>query len=348
MMSKEYKPLTLPKLGWDKQSMSPTFGKLIAEPLELGFGITLGNAMRRVLLGAIEGTAVTSVVIKGVNNEFSSLPGVIEDIMQIVLNIKQITIKNKTNTSGKMHLTVSSQKTVTVADIVCDEHLELVNQDHVIAHVSEGGVLDIEFFVESGRGYQVAQWPIGQSLQEDGRIYLDAMFSPVKNVTFLVEKTRVGKEIDFDKLTVEITTNGAISPVESLNYAVSVLRTQLENFLVGAEIPFNDISGQDDTTNLVENSEIEDFGLKGVSLELLMKPIEELEFSARAHNCLINANIRRVIDLVNFTEEEGLKIKNFGRKSLDEVKEILRSLGLSLGMDIKEEVVVKALQKQSK
>jgi DNA-directed RNA polymerase subunit alpha len=347
-MSREYKPLTLPKLGWDKQSMSATFGKLVAEPLEPGFGVTLGNAMRRVLLGAIEGTAVTSVVIQGVNNEFSSIPGVVEDIMQIVLNIKQIIIKNKTNSSGIMKLSVSSPKAVTVADITCDEHLELVNHDHVIAHVSQGGSLEIEFTVESGRGYQVAQWPIGQSLQEDGRIYLDAMFSPVRNVTYHVEKTRVGKDIDFDKMTLEVTTNGAIDAVESLNYAVSVLRTQLENFLVGSEIPFNEISGQESSVNPVENTEIEDFGLKGISLELLMKPIDELEFSARAHNCLINADIRRVIDLVNFTEDEGLKIKNFGRKSLDEVKEILRSLGLRLGMDIKEEVVVKALQKQSK
>lgn len=347
-MSREYKPLTLPKLGWDRQTMSPSFGKLVAEPLEPGFGVTLGNAMRRVLLGAIEGTAVTSVVIKGVNNEFSSIPGVIEDIMQIVLNIKQIVIKNRTNTSGKMRLSVSSPKTVTVADIICDEHLEIVNKDHVLAHTSQGGVLDIEFTVESGRGYQVAQWPIGQSLQEDGRIYLDAMFSPVRNVTCNVDKTRVGKDIDFDKMTLEVTTNGAITPVEALNYAVSVLRTQLENFLVGTEIPFNEISGQESVANPVEVAEIEDFGLKGVSLELLMKPIDELEFSARAHNCLINADIRRVIDLVNFTEDEGLKIKNFGRKSLDEVKEILRSLGLRLGMDIKEEVVVKALQKQSK
>lgn len=347
-MSKEYKPLTLPKLGWDKKTMSATFGQLVAEPLEPGFGMTLGNAMRRILLGAIEGTAVTSVVIQGVNNEFSSIPGVVEDVMQIVLNLKQIVIKNSTNTAGKMRLRIDSAKTVTVGDIECDDHLELVNTDHVIAHVSEGGVLDIEFFVESGRGYVAAQWPLGTSLQEDGKIYLDAMFSPVRNVTFNVDKTRVGKDIDFDKLTLEIATSGAISPVEALNYAVSVLRTQFANFLMADEIPFNDISEQEQETDEVEVAEFEDVGLKGVSLELLVKPIEELELSARAHNCLINADIRRVIDLVNFSEDEGLKIKNFGRKSLDEVKEILRSLGLRLGMDIKEEVVLKALQKQNK
>lgn len=345
-MTKEYKPLTLPKLGWEKKTLTETFGKLTAEPLESGFGMTLGNAMRRVLLGAIEGTAVTSVVIKGTNNEFSALPGVVEDVMQIVLNIKQIVIKNRDNKPGTMKLSVSEEKTVTVADITCDEHLELLNKDHVIAHVSSGGVLDIEFTVESGRGYVAAQWPLGKALQENDRIYLDAMFSPVRNVTFDIDKTRVGKDIDYDKLTLEITTNGAISPIDSLNYSVSVLRTQLENFLVGEEIPFNDISEQESHVDQVDGAEIEDIGLKGVPLELLMKSIDELELSARAHNCLVNARIARVIDLVNFTEDEGLKIKNFGRKSLDEVKETLRSLGLRLGMDIKEEIVLKALQKQ--
>lgn len=347
-MSKEYKPLTLAKIGWDKKTMSSTYGKLVAEPLEPGFGTTLGNSLRRVLLGAIEGSAVTSVVIKGVNNEFSSIPGVVEDVMQLILNIKQIVIKNSTNTAGSMRLSVQAKPVVTVGDIECDAHLQLVNTDHVLAHMSAGGVLDIEFFVESGRAYQPAAWPVGKALQEDGKIYIDSMFSPIRNVTFEVEKTRVGNDIDYDKLTLEISTSGAIEPVESLNYAVSVLRTQLELFLCGEEIPFNEISKPVEPELPVVEVEIEDIGLKGIQLELLMKPIEELELSARAHNCLINANIKRVIDLVNFTEEEGLKIKNFGRKSLDEVKETLRSLGLRFGMNINEEVVVQALQAQGK
>lgn len=348
-MSKSmYKPLTLPTLGWDKKTMNATFGKLVAQPLEPGFGVTLGNALRRALLGSIEGSAITSVIIKGVNHEFSMVPGVVEDVMQILLNIKQIVIKNKDNAPGYMKLVVSgNQKTVvTVADIVADNHLELVNKDHVIANLAIDGSLEIEFFVESGRGYQLAQWPAnGHSV--DGRMYLESMFSPVRNVAIAVEKTRVGKDIDYDKLTVEITTNGAETPVDALNYAVSVLRTQLENFLVDKEIPFNDISSQNDEQISSSQDDVEDVGLQDLPVESLFKSIDELELSARAHNCLANANIGRVIDLVNLSEDDSLRIKNFGRKSLDEVKEVLKSMGLRFGMNIKEESAAKALKRKT-
>ncbi len=343
-----YKPLTLPTLGWDKKTMSSTFGKLVAQPLESGFGVTLGNALRRSLLGSIEGSAVTAVIIKGVNNEFATLPGVVEDAMQLILNIKQLVIKNKENMPASMKLSVSgSQKEiVTGADIVVDSHIEIVNKDHVIAHLANDGQLDIEFFVESGRGYQLAQWPAnGHSV--DGRMYLESMFSPVRNVAIAVEKTRVGKDIDYDKLTVEITTNGAETPVDALNYAVSVLRTQLENFLVDKEIPFNDISSQNDEQISSSQDDVEDVGLQDLPVESLFKSIDELELSARAHNCLANANIGRVIDLVNLSEDDSLRIKNFGRKSLDEVKEVLKSMGLRFGMNIKEESAAKALKRKT-
>jgi len=347
-MSKSvYKPLTLPTLGWDKKTMTSSFAKLVAQPLEPGFGITLGNALRRSMLGSIEGSAVTSVIIKGVNNEFAVIPGVIEDVMQLLLNIKQIVIKNKENTSGTMKLSVSNKDVVTVGDIIADEHLELINKDHVIAHLAKDGHLEIEFAVESGRGYQVAKWPLGTALAEDGRIYLDAMFSPVRNVATIVEKTRVGKDIDYDKLTIEITTNGAETPVDVLNYAVSVLRTQLENFLVDTEIPFNDISATVEETTAAPVEEIEDANLQDVVVENLFKSIDELELSARAHNCLVNANIGRVLDLVNLSEDDSLKIKNFGKKSLDEVKEVLDSMGLHFGMHIKEEAALNALKRKT-
>lgn len=344
-----YKPLTLPTLGWDKKTMSSTFGKLVAQPLESGFGVTLGNALRRVLLGAIEGSAVTAVIIKGVNNEFATIPGVVEDAMQLILNIKQIVIKNKENLPGSMKLSISgSQKeTITVADIVADAHLDLINKDHVIGHLAKDGHLEIEFFVESGRGYQLAQWPVGTALTEDGRMYLDAMFSPVRNVSIYVEKTRVGKDIDYDKLTVEITTSGAETPVDVLNYGVSVLRTQLENFLVDKEIPFNDISSGSEEMSTVHSEEADDTSLQEISIESLFKSIDELELSARAHNCLANANITRVLDLVNLSEDESLRIKNFGKKSLDEVKEVLKSMGLRFGMHIKEEVALKTLKRKT-
>jgi DNA-directed RNA polymerase subunit alpha len=336
MEKMEYKALTIPKLSWTKKTLTDAFGELVAQPLEPGFGTTFGNALRRVLLGAIEGSAVTSVVIKGVNNEFSSVPGVVEDAMQMVLNLKQIVIRNKTGEPGKMRLTVSGQATARVADIKADSHLELVNGEHVIAHVAEGGTLDIEFFVETGRGYQQAQWPVEKALQEDGRIYLDAMFSPVVKVAFDVEKTRVGSNIDYDKLSLKIFTDGSENPVEAAHYAVSVLRTQLQHFLESAEIPFNEISKLPEDDLVVQEVKHQDVSYKGLPVDLLLKSIDELELSVRAHNCLVSAGIKRVIDLVNLSEEESLKIKNFGRKSLKEVEENLKSFGLSFGMNIKE------------
>lgn len=348
MDKKEYKPLTVPTLTWDKKELSDTYGELTAQPLEPGFGITLGNALRRILLGGVEGAAVTSVIIKGVNNEFSSVPGVIEDTMQIILNIKGIIVRTKDGRPGTMRLQVSGEKKATVADIKTDSNLEVINPDHVIAHVSDAGELDIEFFVESGRGYQPAQWPAGQALQEDNRIYVDAMFSPVRKVIFDVQKTRVGEEIDYDKLILRIHTDGSENPVDVLHYAVSVLRTQLEFFLLSSEIPFNEISVQPEENTDKEPVELDELGLKGIPVELLLKPIDELELSVRAHNCLINAGVKRILDLVNLSEDEGLKIKNFGRKSLNEVKDSMKAFGLVFGMNIKESDVKKVLKERDK
>ncbi|MDR3647368.1 MAG: DNA-directed RNA polymerase subunit alpha [Candidatus Babeliales bacterium] len=343
----EYKPLTIPQIKWNHKTLTNTFGELVAQPLEAGFGITLGNALRRILLGAVEGSAVTSVIIKGVNNEFSNLPNVVEDVMQILLNIKEIIIRNKDGKPGKMHLRITSEGTAKTSDIQADDHLELMNPDHIIAHISEGGELDIEFFVESSRGYMAAQWPIGKALQEDNRIYLDAMFSPVVQVNFEVEKTRVGKDIDYDKLILNIHTDGSETPADVLNYCVSVLRTQLEHFLVSAEIPFNEIS----TVIEVKKEEVTDegaeLGFSGVPVDLLLKPIEELELSARAHNCLIGAGKKRILDLVNLSEDESLKIKNFGRKSLREVKESMKAFGLTFGMNIKEADIKKVMKNKN-
>ncbi|KIX85310.1 DNA-directed RNA polymerase subunit alpha [Vermiphilus pyriformis] len=347
MHKQVYKPLTIPKLTWNKKNLSQEYGEFVAQPLEPGFGITMGNALRRVLLGGVEGAAVTSVIIKGVNNEFSALPGVVEDAMQLILNIKSIVVRNKTGQAGTMRLQVKGPATVTVADIVPDSHLELINSDQVIGHVAAAGELDIVFFVESGRGYQQAQWPVDKALQEDGRIYLDAMFSPIVKVTFEIEKTRVGKDIDYDKLTMMIHTDGSEHPIDAVNYAVSVLRTQLEHFLSSDEIPFNDISDAPVSENRYESGQQELIGLKGVPAELLLKPIDELELSVRAHNCLINADIKRILDLVNLTEDEVLKIQNFGRKSLSEVKESMQAFGLSFGMNIKESELMHLLHQKN-
>jgi DNA-directed RNA polymerase subunit alpha len=348
MSKKKYQPLTIPKLSWVKETLTNTFGQIIAQPLEPGFGITLGNALRRILLGGVEGSAVTEVIIKGVNNEFSTLPGVVEDVMQLILNIKGLVIKNSTGESGKMNLKLKGKEIVYASEIISDEHLEVINKDHVIAHLAPDGELEIEFFIDSGRGYRPAQWPMGKSLQENNKIYLDAMFSPVRQVTFDVEKTRVGKEIDFDRLILSIYTDGSENPVDVLHYSVSVLRSQLEHFLLASEIHFNEISSAKIQEEPKDVKEFEEFPLKGVPVDLLLKPIDELELSVRAHNCLISAGINRVLDLVNLTEEEGLKIKNFGRKSLSEVKESMKSFGLSFGMNIKESDIKKLLENKNK
>jgi len=345
MNKKEWQPLTIPRVLWNKKVLTDTYGELVAEPLDPGFGVTVGNALRRVLLGSIEGSAVTAVTIRGVNNEFAAVSGVIEDAMQLVLNIKDIVIRNTTGKPGAMRMVVKGERAATVADITADDHLELVNKDHVIGHVAAGGVLDIEFFVESGRGYRVAKWPIGQALQKDDKIYLDAMFSPIKRVTFDVKKTRVGMDIDYDQLTLGITTNGAEQPVAALHYAVSVLRVQLEHFLVDAEIPFNEISApvvEAVPRDVAYPAEL----TPTVSADLLLKSIDALEFSVRANNCLVNAGIKRIIDLVNLTEDEVLQIKNFGRKSFEEVKESMKAFGLTFGMNINEASLKRTTRKK--
>ncbi|MGD1997654.1 MAG: DNA-directed RNA polymerase subunit alpha, partial [Candidatus Dependentiae bacterium] len=289
-----------------------------------------------VMLSSIEGAAVTSVIIKGVNNEFATIPGVLEDVLHIVLNIKDIVVKNKTGQPGTMRLHVKGEGAARVADIATDDHLEVINTDHVIANLASDGELEMEFFVEMGRGYQPAQWPQGKSLQPEGRIYIDAMFSPIRRVEYHIEKTRVGDNIDYDKLCLAITTDGSIHPQEVVHYSTSVLRTQFEHFLSAKEIPFNEISKVEETKVQRSAAASQTGPTKGLPVELFLRPIDELEFSVRAHNCLIGAGVKRVIDLVNLTDEDVLKIKNFGRKSLREVKEILQAFSLHLGMNVKE------------
>lgn len=341
-----YKPLTLPSLSWNRKVSSDTFGELVVQPLEPGFGITLGNALRRAILASVEGAAVTSVIIKGVNNEFSTIKGVHEDTLNVLLNIKGLIVKNKTGQSGRMYLQLKGEGVATAGSITADEHLEVLNKNHVIATMGRDAELEIEFFVDTGRGYQVAQWPFGKSVQADNRIYIDAMFSPIKRVEYSIEKTRVGQEIDFDKLTMRIYTNGAINPQDVVHYATSVLRSQFEHFLEAKEIPFNEISAVPGTEQEFVAKVDTEGPTRGLPVDLFLKPIDELEFSVRAHNCLIGAGIRRVIDLVNLTDEDVLKIKNFGRKSLREVKEILSAFSLHLGMNVKELDLKKAIKEQ--
>lgn len=325
----EYKPLTIPNLQWDKKTLRQDYAQVVIQPLETGFGMTFGNALRRTLLGGVEGAAVTSIIIKGVNNEFSIVDGTIEDTMQLVLNIKQIVVRSKDGFGGNMQLNLKGEHVVKASDIICDSNLEIINLDHILAKTTPDADLNIKFFVECGRGYQAAKWPIGKALQDDDRIYIDALFSPVTKIFFDIEKTRVGDNIDYDKLIISIFTNGSENPIDVFNYAVSVIRSQLLYFLSDDEIDFKSniivesVKIEKPTTIVEERIE--------VNKAILSKPIEELELSVRAQNCLSAAGIKHVADLIIMTEDEVANIKNFGRKSLKEVIESLDNIGLKLG-----------------
>ncbi len=342
---KSYQPLIVPNFNWVRATDHE--GDLIVSPLEPGFGVTLGNALRRVMLSCVEGCAVTWVIINGANHEFSTLEGISEEVLQILLNIKKLVIKNKTGKPGMMHLSKSGPGLATAADITVDEHLEIVNKDHVLATLAANGKLDIQLCVEMGRGYKFAQWPLGTKYHEDGKIYVDSLFSPVQKVAYTVEKTRVGNDIDYDKLILSITTNGSVTVSDVVRYAASVLRVHFLHFL-GEQTELNFGSSESTAVATEDVSVVTDLGAKnGISVDLFLKPIEDLELSVRAYNCLVSAGIKRVIDLVNLSDDDTLKIKNFGRKSLKEVKDVLVGLGLRFGMNIKEHDLKKALKDKS-
>ena len=349
---KQNQPLIVPTVQWTMSTMTSSYGECVAQPLEPGFGITFGNALRRILLGGIEGSAVTSVIIHGVNNEFSTLPGVVEDTLTILLNIKQLIIKNTKGIPGVLRLDVAKEGPVMASSITGDEHLEIVNKDLILANLSVDGKLTIEFNVECGRGYKAAAWPIEKALQADGRIYLDATFAAVRNITFDVEKTRIGKDIDYDKLILYITTDGSETPQDVLAYAVSVIKNQMAAFLHVEEMVFPIKKGVSNrTVNNYHHEEHDEYNNNGrqpersllplnIPADLFLKSIDVLGLPARAHNCLVSADINRVIELVNMTEQEIISIKNFGKKSYEDLVQVMKEFGLSFDMRIDEREVI--------
>jgi DNA-directed RNA polymerase subunit alpha len=304
----------------DQETYSPNYGKFIAEPLERGYGVTLGNALRRALLSSIEGTAVTSVKIEGVPHEFSTIDGVLEDVPEIILNIKNLVLRSYSKSPKKIYIKEEGEKEVKARDIITDENIEIINPDlHIATLTSNKAKLIIEMEVGRGRGFVPAEG----NKREDmpiGVILIDSIFTPVKKVAFKVENTRVGKRTDYDKLILEIFTNASIEPKEALIYAAKVLSRHLELFFTLGEIP---------------EEEVEELTPEEISLyEKLRIPISELELSVRSANCLREANIKTLADLVEKTEAEMLSYRNFGKKSLNEVVNLLKSMGLSLGMKI--------------
>ncbi len=321
-MGVRWRGFTLPKrIKIDEETQTDFYTKFIVEPFERGYGITIGNSLRRVLISSIEGSAVTSVRINGAKHEFSSLDGVVEDTAQIILNIKKLILRSYTKESKILTLTVNKKGEAKAKDIKTDETVEILNPDLVIATLTKDRRLNIEMEVGKGRGYV----PSERNRREDqpiGYIPIDAVFSPVKKVMFNVENTRVGQKTDYDKLILEIWTNGSITPKDALVYAANILHRHLDLFTNLGEFP--------EEEEVKEERSEEEKEL----LEKLNKPVSELELSVRSANCLREAKIQTIKDLVKKTEQDMLKYRNFGKKSLSEIKGILENMGLHLGMDV--------------
>ena len=291
---------------------------ITAQPLERGFGLTLGNSLRRILMSSLQGAAVTSIQIDGVVHEFSSVPGVREDVTDIVLNIKQVAMRTHADGPRRLVLKRDTPGVVTAADIEETSSVDILNKDHVICHLDEGASLRIEMTVNTGKGYVPAE----QNRPEDapiGLIPVDSLYSPVSRVAYRVENTREGQVLDYDKLVMELETDGSVKPEDAIAYAARILQDQLQVF-INFDEPTKD-TGADAREELPFNP-------------ALLRKVDELELSVRSANCLKNDNIVYIGDLIQKTEAEMLRTPNFGRKSLNEIKEVLAGLGLHLGMDV--------------
>jgi DNA-directed RNA polymerase subunit alpha len=309
------------RLDFERETLTDRFGRFYAQPFERGFGTTIGNALRRVLLSSIEGAAITAVQIDGVLHEFSPIKGVVEDATDIILNLKQLPLTCHVDHTKTLTLRKDKPGPVRASDIEADADVEILEPDAHIATIADGGRLHMQLRVKRGRGYVAAD----RNFDEDlgiGWIPIDSVHSPVKKVNYLVEGARVGQTTDYDKLTLEVWTNGSVTPSDAVSLSAKLIRDHLNIFV---SLDDSDDDAMDAGTEPAR---------AGVANEHLDKSVEELELSVRSYNCLKNANIRTIRELVGKTETEMLKTKNFGRKSLNEIKEILTSMGLSLGMKL--------------
>ena len=309
------------RLELERETLTDRFGRFYAQPFERGFGTTIGNAMRRVLLSSVEGAAITAVKIEGVLHEFSPIPGVVEDATDIILNLKQIPLELHVDHTKTLTLKIDKAGEVRGRDIQADGDVEILEPDAHIATVSDHGKLHIEMRMKRGRGYVSADKNFDEELGI-GWIPLDSVHSPVKKVNYLVEAARLGQTTDYDKLTIDVWTNGSINPRDAVSLSAKLVRDHLNIFINLDEVTEQQLEASSDQPRV------------GVSNENLDKSVEELELSVRSYNCLKNANIRTIRELVQRSEGEMLKTKNFGRKSLNEIKEILQTMGLGLGIKI--------------
>jgi DNA-directed RNA polymerase subunit alpha len=307
-------------VDFDESTLTANYGKLSVQPLEKGFGTTLGNSLRRVLLSSLQGAAPIFTRIEGVEHEFSTVPGVREDMTEIVLNIKNLRFRYDGEETRKGRLEIDGEKQVSAGDFVFEPDVELLNPDQYVATINKGAKLSMEIGVGCGRGYVQAE---NHRLDEQplGTILVDSLFSPVIKVRYEVEATRVGQRTDYDKLNMEIWTDGSITPVDAIAHASKILKDHLMLFINFDEEP-----------EIVEEEEYDEEFER--MRELLHRSVDELELSVRSSNCLTSANIRTIGELVQKTESEMLKQRNFGRKSLKEIQEILAGMNLTFGMDV--------------
>lgn len=319
-MHRNWRDLIKPKnVAVDRDSLTSTYGKFVAEPLERGYGITVGNSLRRILLSSLQGAAVYAIRVEGALHEFTSVPDVAEDVTDIVLNLKEVKLKMFTHEQRNVRIDVSGPCRVTAKDIIHDQSVEILNPDHHIATVSEGGKLKIEMVARMGRGYVPAADTRGENLPV-GWLPIDALYSPITRVNYTVTHARVGQRTDFDKLTLEVSTDGSIKPEDAVGIAAKILKDQVSIFVNFEEDVEPELPAFEPAQEKVN--------------ENLLKSVDELELSVRSMNCLQNANIKHIGDLVQKSESEMLKTKNFGRKSLKEIKDVLAEMGLTLGMKL--------------
>jgi len=317
-MQNDWRDLIKPKtVEFEEKEITPQYGKFYAEPLERGYGITIGNALRRVLLSSLPGYAITAVRIKGVLHEFSTLPGVKEDVTDVILNLKEVRVRLHEGEQITASLKVKGEAVVTARDITGGPSLEILTPDQHIATLDKGAELDVELIIKRGRGYVPAER--GEEEEPIGTIRIDAIYSPIKKVNFTVTNARVGQRTDYDRLALEVWTDGSIGPRDGLTYASRVVRDQMSIF-AGVE-------EEVEVPQAIEGGEA-----RPTLNELLYRPVEGLPISVRAFNGLQNADIKYIGELVQRTEQDMLKIKNFGRKSLNEIKEVLGDMSLGLGM----------------
>lgn len=328
-MELELKPLIRPtRLVPDKLTLSESFGRFYVEPLERGFGTTIGNSIRRILLSSIQGAAATSVRFEGVRHEFTAIPGAREDVNDVILNLKQVVFKLE-GVHGKttIFLDKKGPGQVTAGDFEVPEHLRILNPDQHIAELTTDGHLQMEVLVAQGRGYLPAMYPEMEDEDDIGILPIDAVFSPIRKARYEVSDARVGQRTDYDKLTLEVTTDGSVHPVEAISFAAKILRDHLDIF----------IRVEDRDTGISEalgGGDEEAEGGAAPIQAVLDKSIEELELSVRSFNCLEAAGIKTIRDLVQKSESEMLKYRNFGRKSLSEIKAILKGFGLGFNMKL--------------